>query len=122
MNRTDKKICPDKRGNQQEPPFRMSKILVRQPNGQLLPTCSAFCLSVWWSVAAPQEGHQERGSHTGLAAAVPDCIPVARPEGYLVGRGASKCSETFPVKQLKGKPFPETCPGHSFCSATENLE
>lgn len=121
-----KKICPE-RGknpppeNQQEQPFRMSQIPVPQSNGQLPPTCSAFCLSAWWSVAAPQEGHQETGSHTGLAAAVPGCIPVARPGGYL-GRERSKCSETSPVKQLKAKPFQETCPGHLLCLATENME
>lgn len=86
--RTDKKICPGKGqggtpGNQQEPPFRMSQIPVPQPNRQVPRTCSAFCLSALWSVAAPQEGHQERGSHTGLAAAALGYIPGARPEGYL---------------------------------------
>ena len=75
--------------NQEEPLFIMSQTPTPQPDGQLPPTCSAFCLSAWWSVAVPQAGHQGRGIHTGLAAAVPDCIPVAQPEGFL-GRQRSQ--------------------------------
>ena len=67
----------------------MSQTPTPQPDGQLPPTCSAFCLSAWWSVAVPQAGHQGRGFHTGLAAAVPDCIPVAQPEEFL-GRQRSQ--------------------------------
>lgn len=55
----------------------------RLPHSQPRQTCSAFCLSAWWSVAVPQACHQGRGFHTGLAAAVPDCIPVAQPEEFL---------------------------------------
>lgn len=53
------------------------------PHFQPCQTCSAFCLSVWWSVVAPQVGHQERGSRIGLAAAAPDYIPVVQRVGYL---------------------------------------
>lgn len=69
----------------------MSQILAHSQN-ELPLTCSAFCLSVWWSVAAPRVGHQERGPHSGPAAAVPDCIPLAQRVGYL-GRQRSQDSE-----------------------------
>lgn len=88
----------------------MSQIPAPQPNGQLLPTCSAFCLSTWWSVAAPQASHQERGSHTGLAAAVPDCIPVAQPEGFLGRQRSQQVFRDFSNEAAKSQTFPRNLP------------
>lgn len=59
-------------------------------------------------MAAPQVGHQERGSHTGLAVAVLGYIPVTQPEGYLGQVEEPASVQTSLVKQLKAKPLQET--------------
>lgn len=97
-------------GNQQELPFRMSQIPVPTAKWQPPPTCSAFSLLAWWSVAAPQEGHQERGSHTGLASAVPGCIPEVRLEGYLGMQRSQQVFRDLPSDAAERQIFLRTLP------------
>lgn len=71
-------------------------------------------------MAVPQAGHQGRGFHTGLAAAVPDCIPVAQPEGFLGRQRSQKSVETSLLKQLKAQNFSRNLPRpSSLLSCTE---
>lgn len=88
----------------------MSHVPAPQLKGWLSLTCSASCLSTWWSVAAPQAGHQERGSHSGLAAAVLGYTPVAQPEGYLDRQRKHQVLRDFPSEGAENHTFPKNLP------------
>lgn len=68
-------------------------------------------------MAVPQAGHQGRGFHTGLAAAVPDCIPVAQPEGFL---GRQKSQKVLRLPYWSSQNFSRNLPRlSSLLSCTE---
>lgn len=61
-------------------------------------------------MAAPQAGHQERGSHTGLVAAVLGCIPVTQPEVYLVRQRSQQMFRDSPSEAAESQTFPRNLP------------